>query len=126
MDSMLARGAGVGAETRTSEARLRLTRRGRAVLTTLVAAPAVVLVVAASLLAGAAQAAGRDSAAAAAAYSHSVTVQQGDSLWSVAMRVAPDDDPRIVVRDIAQLNDVTGTALTPGERLAIPERYTGR
>ncbi len=49
-----------------------------------------------------------------------VTVEQGDSLWTVATRVMPDVDPRAAVREIRVANGLKGTALSPGQKLIIP------
>ena len=44
-------------------------------------------------------------------------VQPGDTLWSIAHRIAPDEDPRPIV---AALRERNGDAeLTPGERLVV-------
>jgi hypothetical protein len=40
-------------------------------------------------------------------------VRPGDSLWSVASRLAPDSDPRPVVDALAEARH--GTVLVPGE-----------
>ena len=47
-------------------------------------------------------------------------VHQGESLWAVAKRVAPGHDPRAVVDQIADLNDLSSDALRPGQLLTIP------
>lgn len=49
-----------------------------------------------------------------------VTVQPGDTLWSIAQRVAPDLDPRSESEQIRQLNDLDGDAITPGIVLEVP------
>jgi len=49
-----------------------------------------------------------------------VTVNQGDSLWSVATRSMPDADPRDAVRELRELNGLKGTVLSPGQQLVIP------
>jgi hypothetical protein len=49
-----------------------------------------------------------------------VTVQQGESLWAIAGNVAPERDPRDVVADIVQLNNLTGGAVSPGQQLFVP------
>jgi Tfp pilus assembly protein FimV len=47
-----------------------------------------------------------------------VVVRPGDTLWSIATRLAPDDDPRPLVD---ALTDARGTtALQPGERIRVP------
>jgi hypothetical protein len=44
-----------------------------------------------------------------------VSVQQGDSLWSIAARVAPNTDPRVEVQRLEKLNKLTGADLQPGQ-----------
>ena len=46
----------------------------------------------------------------------STVVHQGDSLWTVAERLAPDDDPRPVVDALSSARQ--GTVLTPGETIS--------
>jgi hypothetical protein len=46
----------------------------------------------------------------------STVVRPGDSLWTVAERLAPDDDPRPVVDALADARE--GTVLTPGETIS--------
>ncbi len=91
----------------------RLTRRGRVLL---LLALVAVLFGAFSL--------GRSVSEAAppSAYSaeHVVTVEQGDSLWTLARRVAPDHDPRDVVAKIRDLNDLSSSGLVPGQQLVLP------
>lgn len=98
--------------------RLRLTRRGRIVITALLAAP---LLLGGLLLAPAGLAAA-DSGSAAASFQR-VTVQPGQSLWTIAQRVAPHADPRYVVSAIEDLNGLQGAVVTPGESLALPPQY---
>lgn len=91
----------------------RLTPRGR-----------LVIVAVALLLALAAFGAGRASAAGPQAPSRveHVTVAPGESLWTVARRVAPDADPRDTVGRIAELNSLAGPTVHAGQRLAVPRR----
>jgi len=89
---------------------LRLTRRGVLVVCAAVAALAGVLVWLAALSAPAASPA-RVSVPA------TVTVQDGDTLWSIAGQVAPDRDPRAEVDQLRRLNHLGGVALTPGQVL---------
>lgn len=49
-----------------------------------------------------------------------VTVQPGDSLWSVAQEVAPGRDPRGVVDMIQRLNRLSGPELQVGQQLLLP------
>ena len=48
-----------------------------------------------------------------------ITVHRGDTLWSIAHRIAPDSDPRATIRRIKTRNNLTDTALTAGQRLEI-------
>jgi LysM repeat protein len=49
-----------------------------------------------------------------------VTVAPGDTLWSIANAAAPDRDPRVVIEEIRQLNDVPGDTLPIGVVLRVP------
>ncbi|WP_240685066.1 LysM peptidoglycan-binding domain-containing protein [Arthrobacter nitrophenolicus] len=49
-----------------------------------------------------------------------VTVQSGQSLWSIAGTVAPGRDARDVVADIVQLNNLPAGAVLPGQQLYVP------
>lgn len=91
---------------------LRLTRRGVAVLAVLTAALSVLLVWVAW--------ASRPAAAARAPAPATVTVRSGDTLWSIAGRVAPGRSPVAEVAQLQRLNHLTGsagTALVPGQVL---------
>jgi nucleoid-associated protein YgaU len=91
---------------------LRLTRRGVAVVT------AAVLLLGGLLVWLAALSAPRP--ASPAAVPRTVTVQVGDTLWSIATRVAPDRDPRGEVAALEQANRLPGVTLTPGQTLRVP------
>ena len=54
---------------------------------------------------------------------HYVTVQSGDSLWSVAERIAPNADPRDVIADVVSLNGLESAVVSPGQQLAVPTKY---
>ena len=49
-----------------------------------------------------------------------VTVQSGDSLWSLADAYAPDADPRDWIAEVVLLNALTTVELTPGQQIALP------
>jgi Tfp pilus assembly protein FimV len=49
-----------------------------------------------------------------------VVVQSGDTLWSIAQRVRPGDDPRVVAGEITAANGVQPGALTVGSSLVVP------
>ncbi|MCW4458251.1 hypothetical protein [Microbacterium sp. MPKO10] len=99
--------------------RLRLTSRGRAVLTGLAALPLVVGIAFGAVQAGSA-AASDDSSTETFEY---VTVSSGESLWALAERIAPDHDPREVVAEIVDLNQLGTSSVGAGERIAIPSQY---
>jgi hypothetical protein len=99
-----------------AHARLRLTRRGRIVFTTLAAVPVVVWALVTVLGAGGA-AAEVDATGAMFEY---VTIDQGDSLWAIAESIAPNGDPRVVIDEIIRLNGLNGAVVEPGQRLALP------
>jgi hypothetical protein len=109
---------GVGA--RMAAPRLRLTRRGRAVLTTLAATPLIVAALAFGLNGGMATATSTSSSTTF----HYVTVGAGQSLWQLALEIAPSADPREVIADVVQLNQLSSADVQVGQRLAIPVQYT--
>jgi Tfp pilus assembly protein FimV len=78
---------------------------------------AVVLVVAALLLVvpGLARGDGPERPAPRVIY----VVEQGDTLWAIARRVAPGQDPRPVVDALIEVNDLHG-GLQAGQELSIP------
>jgi hypothetical protein len=93
---------------------LRLTRRGVAVLV------AAVVVLAAALtgvawLSAPPDGMGRSSVAVPS----TITVRSGDSLWSIAVRVDPQRDPRAEVDVLRRLNQLNGAALVPGQVLRV-------
>lgn len=101
--------------------RLRLTTRGRRVLAVLASIPAVVALSIAIVSGGGALASGEQSAPAGTF--ETVTVMPGDTLWSVAERVAPAADPRDVVDAIMRLNALSTARLDAGQQVAIPLEY---
>ena len=103
----------------TGRVRLRLTRRGRTVLVSLIAIPLALAGFFAVISGGNAAA----SDAHVTASFHYLTVQEGQTLWSIAENIAPQDDPRQVIADIVTLNDLSSGVITPGEKLAIPAAY---
>jgi hypothetical protein len=48
-----------------------------------------------------------------------VTVAPGDTLWSIASRVAPDADPRAEVAALQERNQLSGVDLVPGQVLVL-------
>ena len=100
---------------------LKLTRRGRLVIT----AMAILLVAAGSVaLAGAAQAIGHSGATArpgtAGAAITQVEVRPGQSLWTLAEAYDPNADTRQVIQEILQLNSMSTDQVQPGQVLWMP------
>jgi hypothetical protein len=94
---------------------VRLTRRGRvAVLLALV----TLLLVAFSLGKIGTQAAPRSHGRPAALAT--TTVHPGESLWAVAKRVAPGQDPRGVIARLQDVNHLDGATVRAGQLLLIP------
>jgi LysM domain len=103
---------------RPAPGHLRLTRRGRVV------AAAATLLIAVFTLVGVVSRAGalRDTAPVPASAPAQVVVAPGETLWSIAERVAPDRDPRTVVAGIQRLNDLPTADVRAGQtlRLRVP------
>jgi LysM repeat protein len=97
--------------------RLRLTPRGRAVLTTLAATPLVVAALAFALNGGMATATIEQGS------SSYVTVQAGQSLWQLAEEVAPGEDIREVVAQMLRANALDSAEVFPGQQLVLPAQY---
>jgi LysM repeat protein len=49
-----------------------------------------------------------------------VVVQAGDTLWGIAQELAPGQDPRSVVGQIRELNDLGTDSIVPGQTLVLP------
>jgi LysM repeat protein len=119
-----------GAVPRVVNSRLRITRRGRAVLTTLLALPVVATALVLALNSGMAFAsegepagANTQSSAQAVDTFGYVTVKSGQSMWTLAETIAPKADPRDVIAEIVALNQLTSASLSPGQQLAVPVAY---
>jgi len=101
---------------------LRLTRRGRRVLTGFAM---LVIVISAMLIwtsmAGGAQAPG-PGAPARSAYQGmtQIVVQPGQTLWSIATAAEPSADPWVVVQQISDANALNGAQVQAGQLLWVP------
>jgi nucleoid-associated protein YgaU len=94
---------------------LRLTRRGR-----LVAAAAVLLIAVLTLIGVAARVGPLTGTAPVPASAPAqVVVAPGDTLWSIAERVAPQRDPRAVVTRIRELNGLGSGDVHAGQILLL-------
>ena len=102
----------------TPVAPLRLTRRGRVVVTL---AAALLVTMVSLLLAGVAQAT-NDGPSPRAARENlvQVIVRPGQSLWSVAESADPDQDTRAVIQQIIDLNSLNGDTVFAGQQLWVP------
>lgn len=89
-----------------------MTRRGR-----------LVLILLTTFLVAVAFGAGRASATPAPpAGPSTAVVQRGDTLWSIAARIAGNDDIREAVEQITALNGVAAQSIEPGQSLILPNR----
>ena len=61
-----------------------------------------------------------DAAAAERPAYRTVTVAPGQTMWEVARQAAPEQDPRVIVQRIIDLNGLSGASLTAGQELAVP------
>lgn len=98
--------------------RLRITKRGRRVLTALVALPLVIGALVAVLSSGGAVATAEGTSN---DFTY-VTIAEGENLWQLAQEIAPNVDPRDVVAEIVSLNQLTGE-IQAGQKIAIPAGY---
>jgi nucleoid-associated protein YgaU len=103
--------------------RLRLTRRGRAVIAVLVSLPLVIALVMLAVNGGGATA--TSGLEQSIVQQSTVTVQAGQSLWSLAGTLAPEANPADVVADILAINGLDTASVQPGQVLIVPERYAG-
>lgn len=95
--------------------RVRLTRRGRIVLVVL---PALAVLSTAIVLGGTVRAQAAPEPPAVT----TVVVGTGDSLWSIAERVAPQRDPRDVVASLRRANALDGSTVPAGAVLVLPSK----
>jgi nucleoid-associated protein YgaU len=93
--------------------RLRLTARGKLLVTVLALAAGMVLAAVVGATAD-------RSSALQLAGENSVVVRPGDTVWDIAVAVGGDGDVRAVVDEIERLNGLDGAALVPGQTLRLP------
>lgn len=101
---------------------LRLTRRGRLLMfgmpaLALLAALMVGIFFLAGSLINHAQASSDDVSGVTA---EEITVDSGDTLWGVASEVDSDQEIRVLISQIAELNDLDTSELQPGQVLYVP------
>jgi nucleoid-associated protein YgaU len=52
--------------------------------------------------------------------SRTYVVRPGDTLWAIATRVAPGEDPRPLVDALARVNGLDAGRLVPGRTVVVP------
>lgn len=109
------------ARSQAPASRLRITRRGRIAFAAVVAAPLVALALWFGLNSGMAGATSATNPA-SVTIEH-VTVTPGESLWQVAQKIAPRQDPRDVVAAIVTFNGLQSSVVMPGQSLAVPPQF---
>ena len=117
--------ASTGMPAKTTRS-FQLTRRGRLVLLGVpaIALAAVVVLVSMAFVFGSmaspAHASAQYPAVDMADYARTVTVLQGESLWSIAAESDPNRDVREVVSEIVALNELGAGVLQAGQQLFVP------
>ena len=106
--------AAAGARRSIGDAPVRLTRRGRLVLTLLFLVTATVVLTVFGATSAATGEAGEP------VPTRSVVVQPGDTLWGIAAEVAEPGQVREVVHRIQELNAMSGSGVAIGQELAVP------
>jgi hypothetical protein len=100
----------------TTPSGVQLNRRGRLARTFVVLSLAIVLGSVISAKAGA----GTDAAPQAAGSFITVTVAPGDTVWSLANRLAAGGDVRSLIEEIISVNSLDSIDVQTGQKLRIP------
>jgi len=97
---------------------IKLTRRGRLVLSTV----SFVTMLAISLVSlfGIATASAKASNEVSNSTNTQIVVAPGETLWTIAARVNPEIDPRAVIDQIMDLNVIEGSNVYAGQVLLVP------
>jgi hypothetical protein len=101
-------------QSRPARATVRLTRRGRLVLTVLFLAA---LLVGFTVFGATSAATGE---VGEPVPTRTVMVGEGDTLWGIAASVAEPGEVREVVHQIQELNALSGSGVALGQELAVP------
>lgn len=115
--------AGPARRERARSHPLRLTRRGRVLVLLVLIALLCAAFMVGRTASRAAEPAGPLAAVQGMASSPITTrtvVDPGETLWSIARRIAPARDPREVVAQLRRLNDLATGGLQAGQQLVLP------
>lgn len=97
---------------------IKLTRRGRLVLSTL--SFATMLAISLVSLFGIATSSANASNETTNSTTTQIVVAPGETLWTIAARVNPEIDPRAVIDQIMDLNVIEGSNVYAGQVLLVP------
>lgn len=92
---------------------IRLTRKGRLAVTM---TTGLLLIASFFIASGGAEASNTPSSASVI----EVVVSPGDTLWSIAKAVRPNQDPRETIYDIKAINLISGSQVFPGQKIQVP------
>ena len=97
---------------------IKLTRRGRLVLSTV--SFGIMLASSAFSLFGIATSSAKATNETSNSATTQIVVAPGETLWTIAARVNPEIDPRAVIEDIKALNVIEGSEVYAGQVLLVP------
>ncbi len=97
---------------------IKLTRRGRLLLTTL--SFGLMLAISLISLFGVATTSAKAISEGSNSSTTQIVVAPGETLWTIAARVNPEIDPRAVIEDIKALNVINGSEVYAGQVLLVP------
>jgi len=97
---------------------IKLTRRGRLVLSTV--SFGIMLAISAFSLFGIATSSAKATNETSNSETTQIVVAPGETLWTIAARVNPEIDPRAVIEDIKALNVIEGSEVYAGQVLLVP------
>lgn len=97
---------------------IKLTRRGRLVLSTV--SLGIMLAISAFSLFGITTSSAKASNETSNSATTQIVVAPGETLWTIAARVNPEIDPRAVIEDIKALNVIEGSEVYAGQVLLVP------
>jgi LysM repeat protein len=95
---------------------LTITRRGRMVISSVIAAGVIAVGL---LVASPGAQAGAEASDTTPVY----TVLAGETLWSIAQELAPAQDPRVTIEQLMRTNNLRTAAIAPGDVLLLPSGF---